>query len=262
VSLLSLATAACSGAAVAALFAGLQSLPERKGGRGTRHQYGFALRGLCLGAALLLAGGASTWGVAAASGALLAYITRRYCRRLRQQRIEEQLPGWLQSLTQALRANPNLLAAFDSSAAVVSPPLRDELREVMRDHRLGRSLGSALDGWGQRCPSSTIAAVITTLKVGRQSGGSLVTTLSRAAETLRENARLEGVLRTKTAEGRLQSLVISILPAPTAVIVDWLRPDYFDPLLRGPLGWGILMLFGLLWAGAVVLTHRILAVDF
>ncbi len=60
--------------------------------------------------------------------------------------------------------------------------------------------------------------------------------LDGAAAALRELARLEGVVRTKTAEGKAQAFVIGLLPAPLVLGVHAMDPKFFAPLAQSFLG--------------------------
>ena len=86
-------------------------------------------------------------------------------------------------------------------------------------------------------------------------------TLKTASDTLREMARLEGVVRTKTADGRAQSVAISILPAPVYFGIEYMMPGYYDPMRNTLIGNTIFAAVGVLWVGAALLSHKILSVD-
>ena len=97
--------------------------------------------------------------------------------------------------------------------------------------------------------------------VARQTGGDLSATLERAASALREATRLEGVLRTKTAEGRGQVMVLSLVPFVLCVVIAWLDPGWFNPLINEAHGRGILAVCALAWTIAVVWAHQIVGTE-
>lgn len=182
-------------------------------------------------------------------------------RQKRSERLEEQLDSWLTALTNALQANPSLGDAIASTITLVEPPIRDEVELVIKENALGLPLDDALERAAVRSGSRVFRAAITTLKVARNTGGNLPQTLKTASETLREMARLEGVVRTKTADGRAQSVVISLLPVPIYFGIEYMMPGYYDPMRQSLIGHVIFGVVGVLWAGAAILAHKILAVD-
>ena len=188
-----------------------------------------------------------------------AWLVR--ARQKRSARLELQLDLWLTALTNALQATPALGDAIASTAKLVDPPMSDEIELVTKENALGMPLDDALERAAVRSGSRVFRSVITTLKVARNTGGNLPTTLATAAESLREMARLEGVVRTKTAEGRVQTIVLGLLPAGLYYLLITMRPDHFDPMDRTTVGTLLYVTAGVLWAGAVAAAHKILAVD-
>jgi tight adherence protein B len=222
---------------------------------------------LCLQAALALATlVAAGLGAPAAAACLLACAAApnlwlRKARAARVRRLERQLDPWLTALTNALTSTPALGDAIASSLPLLDAPLRDELELVTKETALGMPLDDALERAAARAGGRVFRSVITTLKVARNTGGSLPTTLGAASESLREMARLEGVVRTKTAEGRVQTIVLGALPAALYYLLVSLRPDHFEPMDHSTVGSLLYLGAGLLWVSAVLAAHRILSVD-
>ncbi|MEY2934262.1 MAG: hypothetical protein RL033_5011 [Pseudomonadota bacterium] len=182
-------------------------------------------------------------------------------RKRRSERLEEQLDGWLTTLTNALSANPSLGDAIASTISLMDPPIRDEVDLVIKENTLGMPLDDALERAAVRSQNRVFRSAMTTLKIARNTGGNLPQTLKTAAETLREMARLEGVVRSKTADGRAQAFTIALLPAPFYFGVDQIMPGYFEPLKQSTTGQIILAVVLLLWVSAALLARKILAVD-
>jgi tight adherence protein B len=112
-----------------------------------------------------------------------------------------------------------------------------------------------------RINSTLISGALATIVVARQTGGDLPRTLERAAAALREAARLEGVLRTKTAEGRGQVLVLASVPFVLCIIIAFLDRSWFDPMLNHRVGQAILAACALAWTIASIWAHQIVKAD-
>lgn len=188
-------------------------------------------------------------------------LAARRSRLMRVQALEEQLDVWVLALANALSATASLGDAISASARVVPPPMRDEVETVLREHRLGIPLDEALAMMGTRVGSRVVAGALLTLRIARSAGGNARATLETAASTLREMARLEGVVRTKTAEGKAQALVVSVIPAPLVLAVRAMAPEFFAPLGRSPAGLLVILLALALWGAAIALAAKICAVD-
>jgi tight adherence protein B len=186
-------------------------------------------------------------------------IARR--RLLRVVALDTQVDTWLVILANALRATPALGEAMASSARLVSSPLSDELELVLREYQLGAPLDVALRTMVVRLKSRTVNVALGTLRIARNTGGNLPDTLEISAAALREIARLEGVVRTKTAEGKAQAMVVAVMPFPLIGLLNYLNPNLLAPLFNTLEGYGLLFGAFLLWLTAVFWARHILDVD-
>lgn len=180
----------------------------------------------------------------------------------RTQRMEGQLDHWLSSLAASLRVTPALGQAISYSASLVSAPLRDELNSLSDELLLGSGVDEALARMADRIGSRTLRSAVATLRVGRNTGGQLPELLERSAAVLREMARLEGVFRTKTAEGRAQASVVSMIPFALLALLNWIDPQLIAPLFETPRGHLVLAAAATLWILQLLAARKILHVDY
>jgi tight adherence protein B len=186
-------------------------------------------------------------------------LSRRFS--LRIAALEEQIEPWLNAIANALKASPSLGEAVAASASLVGAPMSQEVDVVIKEYELGTPLDRALDNFANRMGSRTLGGCVLALKVARRSGGNLPEMLESAATALREMARLEGVVRTKTAEGKAQAFVIGMIPAPMALLINWLEPTFLNPLFETFSGHLVLAGIAVLWLSAIGLSVKILDVD-
>jgi len=179
----------------------------------------------------------------------------------RVHRIEQQLDGWLLVLANALKAVPAIGDALASSQALMHAPLSEELDIALKEYKLGTPLDRALQSMAERVGSRVVRTAVTTLQVARRTGGNLPLTLESSAASLREMARLEGVVRTKTADGRNQAFVIGALPGILMVVLWFVHPDLLIPLFVTTIGNVLLGIAIALWMAAIMVALRILKVD-
>lgn len=179
----------------------------------------------------------------------------------RARRLDEQVVPFLDALLRSLGAVPALGEALREARSLVDAPLSDELVETCDEVQLGLSLEQALGRLSERVSSRNLRIALVTLRVGQRTGGRLETVLRTTVDALREIARLEGVLRTKTSEGRAQTIVIGALPLPLVLAIRAIEPEFFAPLTGSFTGHALLAAVVALWLAAVVLAHRILQVE-
>jgi tight adherence protein B len=106
-----------------------------------------------------------------------------------------------------------------------------------------------------------VSVALSMLQIASSTGGDFVRTLETSAAALREMARLEGVVRTKTAEGRAQAVVIGLIPIPMLWTIQSLTPDLLVPLWTTDMGHIVLAIALTLWASALLAARWIVHVD-
>lgn len=192
-------------------------------------------------------------------GAPMALLRKKRDERVLE--IEQQLDTWMLGLANALRASPALAVAIDYSAQLIGAPFSEELDLALKSRALGTPLDSALRMMADRVGSRTLNGVVSMLVIGRNTGGKLPDTLEVSAAQLREMARIDGVIRTKTAEGRGQTWVLALMPFGMLFAISAVDNDFFLPLTLSTTGYIIVALSLVFWIGAIVSAKKILEVD-
>ena len=171
----------------------------------------------------------------------------------RQAKFEEQLPDTLQLLGGALQAGHSLLQAVDTVVKEAEEPMSVEFQRVLTEARLGMPLEEALDGVAKRMDSQDFAWTVMAVSLQRQIGGNLAELLNTVAQTIRERYSLKRQIRSLSAEGRLSSIILSILPFLMFLTLLAFNPTFLAPLYSTALGLAmlsasaILMIIGILW---------------
>lgn len=195
---------------------------------------------------------------------LIAAGPNYYVERMRQKRveaIEDQLDGFLVGLANALKSIPSISTAFVSVHPILPEPLRDEVGLAIKEMRVGSTLEQALLSMAGRVGSRQLDSALSAIVIGRQIGGNLPNILETTANTLREMARLEGVIKTKTAEGKAQMWVLALFPFAMILLLDWVSEGYFLPLQASVPGYIVALFAGTFWLASLLLARKVLSVD-
>jgi tight adherence protein B len=179
----------------------------------------------------------------------------------RRRAIDDVLDTFLVALANALKVSPSLGDALRSTAILIRGPIKDDVEYTLKEYNLGTPLDQALMNMSVRIDSRTFSSAMATLLIGRQTGGDLPKILERSAATLREMSRLEGVVRTKTAEGKSQAYVLGAMPFAMIIALQALDPMWLKPLWSNFIGYIIVGVAGVFWIVAIVLARKILNVD-
>jgi tight adherence protein B len=179
------------------------------------------------------------------------YLSVRASRR--QAKFEEQLPSTLQLLAGALQAGHSLQQAVDTVVHEAGDPIASEFQRVLTEARLGRPLEEAFEAMARRTRSVDFEWTVMAIRLQRQVGGNLAEVLSTVAQTIRDRYSLKRQIRALSAEGRLSSIILSVLPVLLFMALMIFNPVFLKPLYTTTLGLmmlagsAVLMIFGVFW---------------
>jgi tight adherence protein B len=186
-------------------------------------------------------------------------LERRVKKRVLQ--LDMQAAGFALALANSLKSTASVGAALDTAAHLVDGPIAEEFQLAVKETRLGISLDEALAAVGPRAVSDKVATVLAALLIGRQVGGNLPRVLETTAATLREMERLEGVVRQKTADSRMQIWGLSIAPFIICGAMYKLDSSFFTPLTQSTVGYIVVISAVLMYLVGLVTARKVLRVD-
>jgi tight adherence protein B len=203
--------------------------------------------------------------VLVAMAMVLAFVAPRYVVRFiarrRLRRFEEQLPDALMMVTGALRAGASLAIALDSVAAEARPPISQEFALLLRELRLGVEFGVALENLERRVPLPDLALVTSGMALSREVGANLAETLESIARTIRAKLQMEGKIRSLTAQGKMQGVVMSGLPVLLIFVLNIMEPEAMAPLFHAWYGWVTMAVIVVMIAIGYHFIRRITSID-
>lgn len=182
-------------------------------------------------------------------------------RKRRLRKIENQLPDTFISLANTLQSGASINNAFVELANQTPAPLKGELKWLVRRMRLGASLDDALQMLEQRIPSPSFVMASSAIRISREVGGNLVTTISAMASTLRRKAVMEGKIDSLTAQGRAQGRFMSAMPIVIAVGLFYLEPEAMEKLYTTTMGLLVLGGMVVMQICGVLFIKRITSID-
>jgi tight adherence protein B len=157
----------------------------------------------------------------------------------RQKKFVAQLPDMLSLLAGTLKAGYSITQGFEAVSQEISDPMGRELRRVVTEHRLGRTLEDALEATAARMGSDDFEWTVMAIKIQREVGGNLAELLLTVANTMTERERLRREVATLTAEGRISAIILGLLPPGLAAVMFVMNPEYIKALFTP--GFGYLM---------------------
>jgi tight adherence protein B len=173
-------------------------------------------------------------GVAAAIGAGLPVLNIHLKRKARLEKLLSQLPDAFDLMSRVVRAGQTLSQAMQAVADEFAQPIAGELSYCYEQQNLGLPPEVALRDLARRTGMLEVKIFVTAVLVQQQTGGSLAEMLDKLAGVIRQRYRIQGQVRTLTAEGRMQAIILLGLPIVMFFGFLIMMPDYESKLLDHP----------------------------
>lgn len=154
------------------------------------------------------------------------------------------------------RSGLSLMDCLKMVASDAASPVREEFQSVIAQLGAGVALSSTMEKMARAIPAPEVRFFALVMAAQSQSGGNLTDALSNLSTVLHQRERIAAKIRIASAEGRLSSIIIGILPFMVIGASALLAPDYIAFLWRDEGGREIAV-FSLLWlmAGIAVLIR-------
>jgi tight adherence protein B len=175
-------------------------------------------------------------------GFALPKVFMKQKRKKRLARINHQLIEVLGVMANSLRAGFSFMQAMQLVGKELPDPLGPEFERVVRQAGLGIPLEKVFNELVERLPNHELEIVVQAILAQKKSGGNLAVLLETMEETIRGRVRILEELHTLTAQGRMSSWIITLLPVGLALYLSLVNRVYFAPMLEHPLGWMMLFL--------------------
>ena len=154
----------------------------------------------------------------------------------RREKFNAQLPEALATMSNALRAGFSIAQAFDSVVEQGEKPMSEEFAILQQQLRVGMSFESALESMSERVGSDDLTLVTTAILISRKTGGNVTEIFDKISETIRGRMKIERKVKTLTAQGRLQGIIVSAMPILLGIAMCVLKPKLMIPFLTSMTG--------------------------
>ena len=146
----------------------------------------------------------------------------------------KQLPDTITLLANALRAGSSFLQAIELVVRESRPPVSTEFSRVIREVNLGLPFEQALENMVRRVRSDDLELMATAISIQHTVGGNLAEILDSIAYTIRERVRIQGEIKTLTAQQRLSGYVVGFMPIALGGFLFVAAPSFMEPMFKNP----------------------------
>ena len=202
--------------------------------------------------------------IALVSGLPAFFAPRLYLRHKKHRRLaafNAQLEDALQSMSSSLKAGFSINQALETIAREHPRPISVEFRLLVQEIRLGVNIEKALQNMEDRMQSEDLELVSTAIITARQTGGNLTTIFERLASVIRERTRIQGKVKSLTAQGTLQAYMVGAMPYILLFAMNYTAPGMMAVFFNSMIG--ILLIVGvtILVALGILSIKKITKID-
>jgi tight adherence protein B len=176
----------------------------------------------------------------------------------RLEKFEEQLPEALDVMVRALRAGHPFSSTMQMVSEEMADPIAKEFGLTFSDLNYGNDVRHAMLGLLERVPSMNVMAFVTSILVQKETGGNLTELLSKISAVIRARFKLNRKIRTLSAEGRMSSWVLTLIPFILFIMIMVTTPTYLVILTESPQGMKLIMIssgvmvIGIYWLRRII----------
>lgn len=174
-------------------------------------------------------------------GIVLPTMVIKIMKQQRNRKFSRQLVDALLILSSSLKGGLSFLQSLEVLVEETTPPISQEFGLVLRENKMGVSLDESLNRLNERVESEELNLVVTAVEIARETGGNLTEPLDKLMVTIRERDKIIGKIKTLTLQGKLQGIIMSIMPVVFGVVVYYLNPQFFSIMTVHPWGKPLLM---------------------
>lgn len=218
-----------------------RSLRRRLTGAGL--SWDSAITELALTAVIILAFLGARPFIGKIAGAVLAaavpFTFSRWLQRRASQRIEHfvaQLPDVSRVLSNGTSAGMSVERALGLASTEVAEPAKTELRRVVSQLALGRSLDAALADLTKRMPSRELDVLVRTIVIQSKSGGTLVAALQEIAFALEDRKQLHREVRTVILGSAVSGYIVPFMGIACVIFLNLMKPGVLDDMASSLVG--------------------------
>lgn len=174
--------------------------------------------------------------IGALIGALLPIVFVKYKKSQREAMLSEEIGESLTGMSNSLRAGYSFQQAMDVVGKETQGPLGKEYRRTLREINLGVTTEQALQNLINRVKNEDLELMISSVLIQRSIGGNLAEMFDKIADTIRQRIRMKGEVKVLTAQARVSSWIIGLMPIALIVIISMINPSFLSFFFETTLG--------------------------
>lgn len=159
-----------------------------------------------------------------------------HVKKKRFEKFADQFVDSLTILSNSLRAGLNIVQAIEVLESEQEPPISQEFGLLLREIKLGVPLAEGLKNLTKRVPNDDLLLMVASMNIVLDMGGNLREIFDSMADVIRERSKIELKTKALTSQGKLQGLIVGLLPTALGVLMFVMDPPMMTRMLTTAIG--------------------------
>jgi tight adherence protein B len=147
-----------------------------------------------------------------------------------------QMVDGLTIMSNGIRSGLSITQSMERVVESMPNPISQEFEFALSKVRLGVSIEEALNDLAIRIPEPDVQMFVMAINILKETGGDLASTFTTITETIRERQKLHQKIDALTAQGKMQGIIMAIIPFVLLVVFSVVDPNFVGPLFSTTLG--------------------------
>ena len=177
-----------------------------------------------------------------------------------EKRIEQDFLKAVIIMNNAFKSGRSIMQAVELVSTELEGPISNEFKKILIDLTYGLELEVVFDRFASRVKLEEVKYMASSLVILNETGGKITKIFSSIERSFIERKRIKDEMNSTLALSNFVFKVLVAIPFIIFVLIYFMDPTYFIPLIKEPLGNLILFLIILIYIVYIVLVKKIVKI--
>ncbi len=177
-----------------------------------------------------------------------------------EKRIEQDFLKAVIIMNNAFKSGRSIMQAVELVSTELEGPISNEFKKILIDLTYGLELEVVFDRFASRVKLEEVKYMASSLIILNETGGKITKIFSSIERSFIERKRIKDEMNSTLALSNFVFKVLVAIPFIIFVLIYFMDPTYFIPLIKEPLGNIILVLIILIYIIYIVLVKKIVKI--
>ena len=180
----------------------------------------------------------------------------------RRFKFNSQLLDAIMILSSSLKGGLSMLQALEVLQEEMPSPMNEEIGLVVRENKMGVTLEESFIRLKKRMyKMEDLELIVNSILVARETGGDITKVLARLSTSIRDNRKLRENMQSLTLQGKMQGMIMSVLPFLFVFWVLSFNREHFDIMLNSEIGRTLLFVAAILQVVGMILIRKFSSIN-